>query len=145
VGRVLPSGIPILTLDQPWLADHAPRVQRARPERWFVGEPFVAVSQLIASAVTDDSLRAAVQLGSTLLQFCEVVDREGPERGASWLGAHLDQPLPPANFMVDTGPMPAAVRRGFLSLARRASKRPAPLSRLGLIAMAGARIAYYSG
>ena len=121
VGRVLPSGIPILTLDRPWLADHAPRVQRARPERWFVGTPFVAVSQLIASAVTDDSLRAGVQLGATLLQFCEVVDREGPERGASWLGAHLGRPLPPANFAVEQpGRMNWPFRReaGLLLLAR---------------------------
>ena len=100
VGRVHPPGIPILTLDRPWLADHAPRAQRARPERWFVGPPFVATAQHIASAVTDDSLRAAVLLGQRLMQFCEVAEREGPERASAWLEANLDGPLPEANFLV---------------------------------------------
>ena len=81
----------------------------------------MAVSRLIASAVTDDSLRAAVDLGVTLLQFCLVVDHEGPERGASWLETHLDRPLPPGNFAVEQpGRMNWPFRReaGLLLLAR---------------------------
>jgi spermidine synthase len=126
VGRVVPSGIPILTLDRPWLADHAPRVQRARPEQWYVGPPLVASLQRVAAAVTDDSLASGIRLGQQLLQFCEIAERDGPEAGAAWLDANLDRPLP-ANFTVE---QPARMnwpfrREAGLLLIARARQAPA--------------------
>jgi hypothetical protein len=120
VGRVLPQGIPILTLDRVWLADHAPRVQRARPPRWYVGPRFVASMQRVATSVTDDSLAGGIALGQRLLQFCEVADREGPEQATAWLDANLERPLPAAFTVEDPTRLNWPFRReaGLLLITR---------------------------
>jgi spermidine synthase len=128
VPPVLPPGVPLMTLDRPWLADHAPRVQRARPEGWFVGRPLVASLAGVAAAATDDSLRASIALGQRLFEFCDIVEREGAERAGLWLDQHLGRPLPSANFLVD---QPARMnwpfrREAGLLLLAKARREAAP-------------------
>jgi spermidine synthase len=91
---VLPAGLPLLTLDRVWLADHAPRVQRARPELWYVGPPLVAALQRVAAACPDDTLRPAIAAGQQLYEFCERVEREGIQRAARWFDSEVTGPLP---------------------------------------------------
>src|SRR5262249_56608958 len=87
VAHVLPPELPRLTLDRPWLAEHAPRVQRAQPERWFVGRPLVAYLQRVAAASPDDALRPAIILGQELYQFAEIATREGMIAATAWFEA----------------------------------------------------------
>jgi hypothetical protein len=127
VQAMLPAGIPLMTLDRPWLGDHAPRVQRARPPRWFDGELLVESLSHAAAAVTDDSLRADIARGQALYRFCELLQREGPERATAWFEAHVPLPLPPGNFDVER---PAAMNwpfprdAGLFLLARARGSRP---------------------
>jgi spermidine synthase len=101
VAGVLPQGVPPLTLDRCWLADHAPRVQRARPEAWFLGPVLTAYLQRVVAAAAGHPLYADVMRGQMLYQFVEVLHREGQERAAAWFDANVRAPLPPAHFAID--------------------------------------------
>ena len=101
VAPSLPANVPPISLDHPWLDDHAPRVQRAQPPRWFVGPPLVATLTAMSLQVKNDALRPAVQLGQQLFAFSEVLEREGPDRAAAWYDANVTQPLPTTSFRVD--------------------------------------------
>ena len=106
----LPPGVPLLTLDRPWLADHAPRVQRARPERYFAGAPLVAYLQQVAAHCTDPLLLPHIQRGQQLYQYCEILQREGPPAAAAWFDAHVTAALPATNF---APPQPARLNWPF--------------------------------
>jgi hypothetical protein len=94
VAPALPAGVPIMTLDHPWLADHAPRVQRAVPERFFQGGELVASLQRIASHVPHGPLREPVTLGNQIYTFCDILNRDGAERAAAWYRSQVEIPLP---------------------------------------------------
>jgi hypothetical protein len=123
--RVLPPAVPLLTIDRPWLADHAPRTQRAQPERWFVGVPLVEYLQRVAAEVAPgDPLQSHIRLGQSLYRFAEIVEREGIERAAAWYDANVTTPLPPTNFAIsrpERMSWPFAMQTG-LFLVRRAMR-----------------------
>ncbi len=100
VRPALPTHVPLMTLDMPWLADHAPRVQRLRPTRYLVGADLVAALQGIARHVPDGPLRAPVLLGQQLFAFCELFERQGPEQAAAWYGRNVGTALPAHLFAV---------------------------------------------
>jgi hypothetical protein len=100
VAPALPPDVPLLQLDRPWLADHAPRVQRARPPHYFVGPELVASLARIASRVPDGPLQQPILLGRQLYAFCDVFDREGPQRAAAWFERNVTAPLPERIFLV---------------------------------------------
>ena len=106
----LPAGIPVMTLDRPWLADHAPRVQRARPPRFLVGAPLVAALQTSAAHAPAGPLRAPMALGQQIYEYCDRYTREGPERAAAWFDAQAHGPLPRRIFAV---PEPATCKWPF--------------------------------
>ena len=97
----LPPGVPLLTLDNPWLADHAPRIQRTRPPQWFVGASLARYLQHVARAAPQDRFAPAIARGQDLYQFAELVDREGLESARQWFEANVHSPLPAANFAID--------------------------------------------
>ena len=96
VRAALPPGIPIMTLDRPWLADHAPRVQRQQPPHFFVGPELVTALQHIARQAPPGPLRQHVLLGQQLYAFCDVFEREGLQRASSWYEANVTATLPHA-------------------------------------------------
>jgi len=122
VGDLLPPGVPLLTLDKPWLADHAPRVQRQQPGPWFVGAPLASYLQRVTGGIADPRLRQGALRGQLLYQFSELAEREGIQRAAAWFDANATEPLPPVNFAI---PQPERLNWPFtqeagLYLVRRA-------------------------
>ncbi len=96
VRPALPPNIPIMTLDRPWLADHAPRVQRQQPPRFFVGSELVAALQHVARQTPAGPLRSHVLLGQQIYAFCDVFEREGLQRAMGWYDANVTAALPRA-------------------------------------------------
>lgn len=131
IAGLLPPGVPPLTLDKPWLADHAPRVQRMQPGPWFVGAPLASYLQRVASGIADPRLQRAAARGQLLYQFCELTEREGIQRAAAWFDANAKDPLPPGNFAI---PQPERLNWPFtqdagMYLVRRALAEGAAGSR----------------
>ena len=110
VAPALPPGIRTMTLDRPWLADHAPRVQRQQPPPFLVGLPLVDTLRRVASHAPDGPLRAHIARGQQLYQFCEISEREGPRRATAWFDAHVFAPLPREIF---AAPDPASLNWPF--------------------------------
>ena len=100
VRPALPAGVPLLTLDRPWLADHAPRVQRSRPSRFFTGPELVATLQHIGRGAPPGPLRPFMQLGQQLYAFSDVMERQGPQAAAVWYERNVTAPLPGRLFLV---------------------------------------------
>jgi hypothetical protein len=101
-------------------------VQRAQPPRWFAGPALVEALGRAAAAVQDDSLRGDIGRGQALYRFCELLEREGPERAAAWFDAHVGA-LPAGNFAVDRpGAMnwPFTRDAGLFLLARARGVQP---------------------
>ncbi|HZM14454.1 MAG TPA: hypothetical protein VFE28_00500 [Candidatus Krumholzibacteria bacterium] len=96
----LPNDVPLLTLNRPWLADHAPRVQRARPSRFFTGPELVATLQHIARGAPPGPLRPSIQLGQWLYAFSDVMERQGPQAASAWYDKNVTVPLPSRLFLV---------------------------------------------
>jgi len=122
----LPGPLPLMTLDSPWLGDHAPRVQRARPPLWFIGPPLVAALDAIAQQAPSVDLRTSIDLGRTLFQFCAMEERADPQ-SARWLDVNLHAQLPPAFFIEQPLRMnwPFTQRPGY-ALLQRARAQSAP-------------------
>ncbi len=118
----LPPGVPLLTLDNPWLADHAPRIQRTRPVQWFAGAGLARYLQRVAGGAPRDQFAPAILRGQELYQFAELVEREGLDSAERWFDANVHAPLPSANFAVDRPELehwPFTMQTG-LYLVRRA-------------------------
>jgi spermidine synthase len=97
-----PDAPPILTLDRPWLAEHAPRVQRMQPGPWFVGASLAGYLRRVAAAIpAGDPLAAHATFGQSLYSFAEIVEREGIEAASRWYEGNVTTPLPATNFAVD--------------------------------------------
>jgi len=96
----LPPQVELMTVDRPWLADHAPRVQRDSPPRFFVGADLVMTLQRIARNVPEGPLRPFVLLGQEIYAFSHVMEREDPQRATAWYEQHVHVPLPPQVFRV---------------------------------------------
>jgi spermidine synthase len=100
VAPVIPSQAQRMTVDRPWLADHAPRVQRAMPPRFFVGGDLVVALQRIARHAPEDPLRPSINLGQQLYAFSLIMESEGPQRAATWYQQNVRTPLPSQVFVV---------------------------------------------
>jgi hypothetical protein len=130
VGPIAPEvslDVPILRLDRVWLADHAPRVQRARPPRFFVGPPLVDTLQRIAAHAPDDSLRPAIERGQQLYRFTEILQREGPQRAEAWYASNVRAPLPRHIFAIDQPARmnwPFVMEVGLFLVARAQAQAP---------------------
>jgi spermidine synthase len=127
VAPALPPGTRIMTLDRPWLADHAPRTQRMQPPPFLVGPGLVTAFESIVGHAPDGPLREPMTRGQQLFQFCEIFDREGPQSAARWFDAHVQVPLPRdifAPLQPESQSWPFTMQTGLFLISR--ARMPSP-------------------
>ncbi len=132
VRPALPANMPIMTLDDPWLGDHAPRVQRGAG-RFLQGPELVHTLQSIASHVPAGPFREPTRLGVQLFEFCERAERESGQAAVAWYESNVTTPLPRA-FLVPRAerlnwPFTEQTGRFLIAKARQQARaRSAPRS-----------------
>jgi ABC-type polar amino acid transport system ATPase subunit len=94
VAPALPLYVSLMTLNNPWLGDHAARIERMHPPPMFQGQPLVETLQRITSMVPPSPLREAIITGQLLYQFCGIAESHGLETAGAWYDQHITRKMP---------------------------------------------------
>jgi len=93
VRPALPANVPVMTLDDPWLADHAPRVQRGAGT-FLQGPELLHTLQSIAAHVPTGRFQEPTRLGVQLFEFCARFERDGARAAVAWYDQTITTSLP---------------------------------------------------